>query len=404
MSEFDGPGLYIHVPFCAHICPYCDFSVLTGDRAWHTRYLQSLSLEIELLTDAGWPDLVREPPRQAFDTIYFGGGTPSILQSRHLESILEAIRAKMPVRDDAWLFLEANPEDVTRESATTWRQMGFRTLSLGVQSFNKDNLTFLGRQHSPRAARRSLDNALAAGFDTVAMDLIYGLPDQTPTDWQSDLDEALAAGPHHLSCYQLTVHPRTPFGFRQLRGELVEMGNDEQADLFMLTHRHLAEGGLSGYEVSNFAAGPEHRSLHNQKYWSHSPYLGLGPSAHSFAGGHRWWNRRKIKAWMTPLGEGRPPIESSEELGLPSLVLESFMLGLRTYAGVDFDALPGGLGQGLWEENEATIDRLVESGLATTEGTCLRPTLRGLAVADTVARSLDLGCLLEEPPKISPPD
>ncbi|MGB7491642.1 MAG: radical SAM family heme chaperone HemW [Thermoanaerobaculia bacterium] len=398
MSEFDGPGLYIHVPFCTHICPYCDFSVLTGDRSWQTRYLQHLSLEIELLTESGWPELVREPPSEAFDTIYFGGGTPSMLPPGNLESILEAVRAKMHVREDAWLFLEANPEDVTLETATTWRQMGFRTISLGVQSFAEDNLAFLGRQHSPRAARRGLDNALAAGFDTVAMDLIYGIPDQSPRAWQNDLDEALAAGPHHLSCYQLTVHPRTPFGFRQLRGELMEMDNDDQAELFMLTHRHLAAGGMPGYEVSNFAAGPQHRSLHNQKYWSHSPYLGLGPSAHSFARGRRWWNPRKIKAWMAPLDAGRPPLESAEELGLESLVLESLMLGLRTYAGVDFDNLPGGLGPALWRDNRATIDELVKRGLAIVDRSRLRPTLGGLAIADTVARSLDLGCLRKEPP------
>jgi len=399
VSEFDGPGLYIHVPFCTHICPYCDFSVLTGDRSWHTRYLQHLLWEIELLTDTGWPDLIHAPPQQAFDTIYFGGGTPSLLQPGHLEGILEAIRAKIHVRDDARLFLEANPEDVTLETATTWRQMGFRTISLGVQSFVEDNLSFLGRQHSPRAARRSLEIAVAAGFDTVAMDLIYGLPGQTPTDWRGDLDEALTAGPHHLSCYQLTVHPRTSFGFRRLRGELVEMGNDEQADLFMLTHRHLEEGGLPGYEVSNFAAGPEHHSVHNRKYWSHSPYLGLGPSAHSFAGGQRWWNPRKIKTWMAPLDAGLPPIENSEKLGLRGLVLESLMLGLRTYAGVDFDNLPGGLGPTLWQDNRATIDDLVKRGLATVDRSRLRPTLRGLAVADTLARSFDLSSAPQRQPR-----
>jgi len=396
--SFNGPGLYIHVPFCRRICPYCDFSVLTGDRSWQSRYLQHLLLEIDLSTGSGWPNLIHEPPRQPFDTIYFGGGTPSMLRPEDLGTILAAIRDQLPVRDDAWLFLEANPEDVTLEAATTWRQMGFRTISLGVQSFAEQNLSFLGRQHTPRTARQSLESAISAGFDTVAMDLIYGLPGQTPTDWRRDVDAALAAEPHHLSCYQLTVHPRTPFGYRQQRGELAEMKNDEQAELFMMTHRILEEGGLPGYEVSSFAAGPEHHSLHNQKYWTHTPYLGLGPSAHSFAQHRRWWNPRKIKAWMAPLEEGRSPIESGEELGLQSLVLESLMLRLRTYAGVDFDALPGGTGQRLWEENEATIDRLVERGLATAERSCLRPTLRGLAIADTVARSLDLGCLREEPP------
>ena len=269
---------------------------------------------------------------------------------------------------------------------------------LGVQSFAEDNLTFLGRLHSPRVARRRLDSALGAGFDTVAMDLIYGLPEQTQRDWQLDLDKALAAGPHHLSCYQLTIHSRTPFGFRQARGQLRELGHEAQADLFTLTHRHLGENGLPGYEVSNFAAGPEHRSLHNQKYWSHTPYLGLGPSAHSFSGSQRWWNPRKIKAWMGPLAAGRPPTESVETLSPSSLVLESLMLGLRTYAGVDFENLPGGLGPAVWAENRQTIGELVERGLATVHQSRLQPTLAGLAVADTLARGFELSRLPDPSP------
>lgn len=393
MSGFDGPGLYIHVPFCTHICPYCDFSVLTGDRAWQSRYLQCLLLEIELLPEAGWPDLVPDPPRQPFDTVYFGGGTPSILEAVDLERLLEAIRAKLPIRDDAWLFLEANPEDVTLESAAVWRQMGFRTISLGVQSFSQQSLSFLGRQHSARSARQSLDRALAAGFDTVAMDLIYGIPGQTPNDWRADLDAALAAGPHHLSCYQLTIHARTSFGFRRQRGELVEMRDEDQADLFLLTHRHLAEGGMPAYEVSNFAVGPEHASVHNQKYWNHTPFLGLGPSAHSYAGRHRWWNPRKIKPWMAPLREGRSPIDGTEKLDQQTLILEKLMLGLRTHAGVDFDDLPGGMGPALWNANQSIIDRLVKRGQVTVHGSRLSPTLDGLAIADTLARSFDLSAV-----------
>ena len=395
MSDFTGPGLYIHVPFCSSICPYCDFSVLTGDRAWQSRYLTHLRLEIETLPDAGWPDLVEQPPERPFDTIYFGGGTPSMLRAADLESALEAIRAGLPVSDDAWLFLEANPEDVTRDSARAWRQMGFRTISLGVQSFSQQSLSFLGRQHSARVARQSVDHALGADFDTVAMDLIYGIPGQTPSDWRSDLDQALAAGPQHLSCYQLTVHPGTSFGFRRQRGELIELGNEQQADLFLLTHRHLAASGLQGYEVSNFAAAPEHVSAHNQKYWRHTPYLGLGPSAHSYARCHRWWNPRKIKAWMAPLGDGRSPIEEAEELGQRTLVLESLMLGLRTHAGVDFDDLPDGSGPALWEDNLPTIDGLVQRGLAEVEGSRLRPTLEGLAIADSLARAFDLRVVSE---------
>jgi oxygen-independent coproporphyrinogen-3 oxidase len=352
--------------------------------------------EIDLRTESGWPDLIQEPPRLPFDTIYFGGGTPSMLQASHLEDLLRAIRTKLPVRDDAWLFLEANPEDVTPDSAAIWKQMGFRTISLGIQSFSQTSLTFLGRQHSARVSRQSLDHALAAGFDTVAMDLIYGLPGQTPNDWKADLDAALAFGPHHLSCYQLTIHPRTSFGFRRERGELLEMCNDEQAELFLLTHRHLEEGGMPAYEVSNFAAGPEHESVHNRKYWTHTPYLGLGPSAHSFAGHHRWWNPRKIKPWMTPLGKGRSPIDGAEVLDRATLILERLMLGLRTRAGVDLDDLARGMGPSLWESNRSTIDSLLERGLVTIHESRLSPTLEGLAIADSLARSFDLSAIVEE--------
>ena len=393
MIEFDGPGLYIHVPFCRRICPYCDFSVLTGDRSWQNRYLQHLAIEIDLLTRSGWPASLPAPPQRPFDTIYFGGGTPSVLTPLDLASILDRIREKLPVHDDAWLYLEVNPEDVSRETAAAWRQLGFRTISLGVQSFSDSNLSFLGRRHSAVEARRSVDSILAAGFHTVAMDLIYGLPGQETEAWSRDLDIALSIGLHHLSCYQLTVHPQTPFGFRRQRGELVELAGDQQADLFLLTHRRLRDEGLPGYEVSNFAAGEEHRSLHNQKYWRHSPYLGLGPSAHSHAGGRRWWNARKIKPWMAPLAEGRLPIEGHEELGLQNLVLERLMLGLRTYDGVDFDTLPGELGARLWKENEATIADLVDGGWTRVVGSRLRPTLHGLLMADTLARSFDLSSL-----------
>lgn len=399
MSGFDGPGLYIHVPFCTHICPYCDFSVLTGDRAWQSRYLQSLLLEIDHLTDAGWPELALRPPQQAFDTIYFGGGTPSMMEAAHLETLLQAIRAKLPVREDAWLFLEANPEDVTPDSAATWRQMGFRTISLGIQSFSSQSLSFLGRQHTARIARQSLDHALAAGFDTVAMDLIYGIPDQTPSDWRADLDAALGAGPHHLSCYQLTIHPRTSFGFRRERGELVEMRNEEQADLLLLTHRHLEASGMPAYEVSNFAASPEHASVHNQKYWNHTPYVGLGPSAHSFAGRQRWWNSRKIKPWMAALEEGRSPIEGAETLDRETLILERLMLGLRTPAGVDFDDLPDGMGPSLWEDNRSIIESFFERGLVTMHESRLSPTLEGLAIADSLARSIDLSAVAGTAPE-----
>ncbi len=257
------------------------------------------------------------PERLVFDsldTIYFGGGTPSALTPDDLARILEAARRDLSIREDAWVFFEANPEDVTPESVKAWRDLGVRFLSLGIQSFNGDALRFLGRRHTPDDARRSVEIARAAGFDTISIDLIYGLPDQPFEIWRSTLEEAVELQPDHLSCYQLTIHEGTPFGFRLERGKMSELPEESQADLFLFTHQFLRDHGFPGYEVSNFARSPGHRSRHNQKYWHHVPYLGLGPSAHSFSGTKRWWNERKLKPYETRIEAGEKPIADSEEL------------------------------------------------------------------------------------------
>ena len=202
--------------------------------------------------------------------------------------MLEACRAHLAFATPApWVFLEANPEDVTPEACAAWRALGVRTLSLGVQSFSDEALRFLGRRHSGRQARAAVETALAAGFDTVSIDLIFGLRGQTAEDWRRELAAAVELAPQHLSCYQLTIHPRTRFGVQAKHGQLSELPEDDQATLFELTHRFLADAGWPAYEVSNFARGPAHQSRHNRKYWDHTPYLGLGPSAHSLAAAGR---------------------------------------------------------------------------------------------------------------------
>ena len=267
------PGLYLHVPFCSAICPYCDFSVLKAGVPARQRFVRHLVAEVAL-AGPGWSD-----PRP-FDTVYFGGGTPSLLPSEDLERVLGACRSHLMLATP-WVFLEANPEDVTPGACAGWRGLGVRTLSLGVQSFSDEALRFLGRRHGAEQARAAVGNALAAGFDTVSVDLIFGLPGQAPDAWRRDLETAVALAPGHLSCYQLTIHPRTRFGVAAGRGRLSEMPEGEQAVLFELTHQLLADAGYRAYEVSNFARGREHESRHNRKYWDHTPYLGLGPSAHS---------------------------------------------------------------------------------------------------------------------------
>jgi oxygen-independent coproporphyrinogen III oxidase len=377
------PGLYLHIPFCSAICPYCDFAVLTGGVERRRRFADHLISEISL-----W-----SADRSSFDcidTIYFGGGTPSALVPEDIARILEAARGNLSIQDGAWVSFEANPEDVNAESVRAWRDLGVRFLSLGIQSFDADALRFLGRRHTPEEAARSVETARAADFDTISIDLIYGLPGQPFEIWKRTLEQAVALRPDHISCYQLTFHEGTPFGFRLAKGQMNELPEEAQGDIFLFTHEFLRDHGYPAYEVSNFARSPEHRSRHNQKYWHHVPYLGLGPSAHSFSGTHRWWNERKLGPYEKRIKTGERPIEESEELTPEDLALEALMLGLRTADGIDLDAFRQRYGVDLQKRNEPLIERLVREGLLRIEGELLIPTLEGLAVTDSLARDFEI--------------
>ena len=377
-------GLYLHVPFCARVCPYCDFAVRTGDAARRHRFTAALIDEIRL------------QPRfpRPFDTIYFGGGTPSQLESGHLERIRDALRAQFDFAEPTRIYLEANPEDVTAQAVADWHRLGVSTLSLGVQALDPPALAFLGRSHDPDGARRAVERARAGGFETVSIDLIYGLPGQTADAWRQELDRALALGVDHLSCYQLTIHEGTRFGLLARRGQLVESDGDRQGELFRLTHRHLASGGMPGYEASQFARSAAHRSRHNTKYWNHTPYLGLGPSAHSFCERRRWWNLRRTDPYEAAVFAGRLPVEDREILDPAALALEALMTGLRTYAGVDLAEIRQRCGIDLLPENHALLERFAAQQLVALDGARVVPTLDGLAVADGLAREFEIPAIL----------
>lgn len=369
------PGLYVHVPFCSAICPYCDFAVLTGGRPRRERYVEHVLRELELRGELA-----------DFDTLYFGGGTPSLLEPDDLHAIREHARLAEGCR----VFLEANPEDVTASALAAWRELGVATLSLGVQAFDDEALAFLGRRHSAAEAKDAVTAAREAGFETLSIDLIFGLPAQTLDGWRATLDEALAHEPDHISCYQLTVHEGTLFGRAKREGRLEEAGDAMQAELFRETHMVLADGGYEGYEVSNFARGREHRSQHNEKYWAHAPYLGVGPSAHSFDGRSRSWNLRSLFAWQRRIDSGEVPVDGGEALSHGSLLLETIMLRLRTRDGLDFDAVHDRFGVDLLAGNRELIDRWCEDELVELSAHRLRPTIAGLAVADSLAASFQI--------------
>jgi len=389
------PGLYLHVPFCSAVCPYCDFSVLKAGRPARQRFAEHLTAEVPLAARE-WKD------PQPFDTVYFGGGTPSLLPPEDLERVLGACRAHLALATP-WIFLEANPEDVTPDACAAWRGLGVRTLSLGVQSFSDDALRFLGRRHGAEQARAAVETAQAAGFDTVSVDLIFGLPGQSAATWRRELATVAALGPGHVSCYQLTIHPRTRFGVAAKRGQLSEMPEGEQAVLFDLTHRFLADAGYSAYEVSNFARSRDHESRHNRKYWDHTPYLGLGPSAHSLAiedasavpAARRWWNELRTPRWEGRVAAGERPVEAEESLGPKQMATEAVMLGLRTAAGIDLDAFTMRYGVDLLAVNAALVERLVAEGHLAARADPggarrLVPTASGLAVADGMATVFDI--------------
>jgi oxygen-independent coproporphyrinogen III oxidase len=408
------PGLYIHIPFCSAVCPYCDFAVLRAGVPARKRFVEHLVAEVALAAPE-W----RDP--WPFDTVYFGGGTPSLLPAEDLECVLGACRSHLALATPApWIFLEANPEDVTPDACTAWRDLGVRTLSLGVQSFSDEALRFLGRRHGAQQARAAVETAQAAGFDTVSVDLIFGLPGQTAEAWRRELAAAVALGPGHLSCYQLTIHPRTRFGVSAARGRLSELPEEEQAVLFELTHRFLADAGFAAYEVSNFARSRDHESRHNRKYWDHTPYLGLGPSAHSLAiagvsaapagaegafdrepetgarrAARRWWNELRTPRWESRVAAGERPVESEESLGPKALATEAVMLGLRTTAGIDLDGFTARYGVDLLAANDALVARLAAEGHLVVHagaegGRWLVPTASGLGVADGMATAFDI--------------
>jgi oxygen-independent coproporphyrinogen-3 oxidase len=378
-SSYTGPGLYLHIPFCTSICPYCDFAVLIGYQQRRAGFVEALIAEIRQH---------RDQPQLTYDTIYLGGGTPSSIATDQLDQVLTTIRQELSLSPDPWLYLEANPEDVTPENLRAWRALGFRTISIGVQSFDDEVLSFLGRRHRAAQASKSVELARQAGFHTVSIDLIYGFAGHEPVAWRRQLDQAIALAPDHLSCYQLTLHQKTVLGRRYQRGELVELPEPVQAELFLLTHKLLNDSGFQGYEVSNFAAAPAHHSRHNRKYWDHTPYLGLGPSAHSFDGNRRWWNLRKLRHYQAAVAAGRRPRAGEEELSAEELALEEVMLGMRTCAGVDTGRVRDRYGIDLLAANTEVVSNLAQAGLLEQHGAKLVPTIAGLAVADTIAREI----------------
>ncbi len=318
----------------------------------------------------------------AFDTLYIGGGTPTILDAEQLGRLFEMIYHSFQFTDDAEITVEANPNDVSAGKLARLRKCGVNRISLGVQSFDDQELSFLKRRHTAREAEQALERIGHSGIANLSLDLIYGIPGRTAAGWGRNLEQAVSFSPAHISCYQLTVAGGTPLHEMQRRGVARMPGDSEGESLFLATARCLERAGYLHYEISNYARGEENISRHNSKYWRHVPYLGLGPSAHSFRKDRRWWNCRSVADYCRVLGEGRMPVSGEEVLTPGQLELESLCLGLRTCGGVD-EALLFSSGR-----RRALLTELLRAGYVRHECRRVMPTTRGFLVADRLAAAL----------------
>lgn len=318
------PGVYLHIPFCKQACTYCDFHFSTN-----------LSLKKELVGA-----LVKEIDlrhnyleNKALDSIYFGGGTPSLLSEEELEQLLTSLSNYFSWTNKAEISLEINPDDVTNGSLHTWRKAGINRLSIGLQSFNDQELRWMNRAHTAEESLASVKRAQDAGFDNITIDLIYGSKFQTPEGWEQTLEQAIALQTQHISTYNLTIEDKTVLGVKHRRGKEPSVNEELSSDQFLIMSQRLREAGFVHYEVSNFGK-PGFFAKHNSNYWLQQHYLGVGPSAHSFNGLSRQWNVRNNPQYIKALNEGQPFFEK-EELSLKNRYNEFVLTRLRTIWGCD---------------------------------------------------------------------
>ncbi len=367
-------GLYVHIPFCVQKCLYCDFySVI--DRSKIRPFIQALLKEMDLSRSSAL----------TFDTLYIGGGTPSVLKIEKIGRIIESAYQSFKILPEAEITLEVNPGTLAAGSFESYRQFNINRLNIGVQSFADPNLKFLGRIHSAKEASRAIADARRAGFDNIGLDLIYGIPGQDLPSWQYDLGKALEFEPEHLSCYLLTYEPETPL-YRQRREQRFRPPDEGLCgDLFEATIEFLSDQGYRQYEISNFARSPSRRSRHNQKYWSFAPFIGLGPSAHSFIEPVRHWNYRSLQKYIFRLAAGKPPIAEKEVLSREQQMIEMIYLGLRTTAGINLETFEQKFGIRFLKVFKETIAGLEQEGRVLVRANRLKLTRKGMRFLDNIA-------------------
>ncbi len=365
-------GIYIHIPFCRRACHYCNFHFSTSLR-YKNELVAALLEEIRMQKDF--------PGLDPVSSIYIGGGTPSLLETGEIRQLLHAIHAQFNVTADAEVTLEANPDDISEEKLTGWQEAGINRLSIGIQSFFEEDLQWMNRAHTATQAITQLQLALQY-FKNITIDLIYGTPGLTHEKWKANVEQAISLGIPHLSCYALTVEPKTPLDKLIRNHEKTDVNPDQQSEQFLLLMEWLEAAGYEHYEISNFAI-PGSRSRHNSSYWQQQPYLGIGPAAHSYNGRERQWNIANNNTYISQIAGGLIPFEK-EILTDVQRLNENTMTSLRTMEGLDM---------GIFDEKQAALikavaKKYIDGGHMIRNGSRLLLTRTGKLLADGIAADL----------------
>jgi oxygen-independent coproporphyrinogen-3 oxidase len=370
-------GLYIHIPFCVKRCVYCDFFSNTQLRH-KASYLSAVVKEMEMRKDylAG----------ETVDTVYFGGGTPSLLTAVDWERIFESIYRIFPIKENAEITLEANPDDMTPDYVSSLRRLPFNRISMGVQSFNDDDLRFLGRRHSGRQAQTTVRLCRENGYGNISIDLMYGLPGQTPAQWEQNLEAALRLDVAHLSAYHLTYEEGTWLYRMKEEGRIRPVDEDVSLSLFRMLTERLTDAGFLHYEISNFAK-PGYLSCHNSSYWTGKKYLGIGPSAHSYNTDSRQWNVSSLLHYIKGVKEESPCIET-ELLNSNDKYNEYILTGLRTCWGINLSYILTKFGEEKYNYCIMQAKRPIDAGHLLREGDKLLFSRKGLFVSDSIMADL----------------
>jgi oxygen-independent coproporphyrinogen-3 oxidase len=369
-------GIYIHIPFCRKACHYCNFHFSTSVRL-QKDFVPALLKEIELQQN-----YLSEP----VSTIYFGGGTPSILPSADIDRILQHLHKTFLIEQDLEVTLEANPDDISSAKLSEWKAIDINRLSIGIQSFFEDDLKWMNRAHNAQQATECIELANKAGFNNLSVDLIYGTPTLGNDNWKSNVEKAIELSIPHLSCYALTVEPKTALEKMIAQKKMANVETEKQAIHFELLMQWMHEAGYEHYEISNFSK-PGFRSKHNSSYWQLKTYLGLGPSAHSFNGTSRQWNIANNALYIQSLHKNIVPFET-ETLTANQRFNEYIMTGLRTMEGLSLQKVTNDFGELQTQELLQSAETYIRLSTLKIENDYLQTTTKGKLMADGIAADL----------------